>query len=137
MSFTLLSKFLTSYALFLFPGIERIWHYKQLDRKLRKEKGLPALEDEEDLPDPLLNPNFTHVLTEKQQKELALREFLSSYVVVISGLTLKILYSRPIEQKRFTKSQTWYRAHATDTHRVSRGHQTCQFVPPSHALSAP
>lgn len=59
-------------------GIVRIWHYKRLDRKLRREKGLPALEDEEDLPDPLLNPNFTHVLTEQQQKELALRAYPSS-----------------------------------------------------------
>ncbi|KAF8318517.1 hypothetical protein DL93DRAFT_2076005 [Clavulina sp. PMI_390] len=72
----------------------KIWHYKSLDRKLRKEKGLPPLEDEDDLPDPLFDPNFTHVLTEKQQKDLRL------------------------QQKRFSKSQTWYRAHATDTHRA-------------------
>lgn len=57
----------------LIAGIVRIWHYKSLDRKLRKKKGLPPLEDENELPDPLLDPNFTHVLTEKQQKELRIR----------------------------------------------------------------
>lgn len=60
-------------------GIMRIWHYKRLDRKLRKEKGLPTLEDEDELPDPLLDPGFTHVLTEQQQKDLRLRTW-HSYV---------------------------------------------------------
>lgn len=52
------------------PDILRIWHYKRLDRKLRQERHLPPLENEDDLPDPALDPNFTHVLTEKQQAEL-------------------------------------------------------------------
>jgi len=74
--------------------IAQIWNLQRISRNLRKEKGLPPLENEHDLPDPDLDPNFTHVLTDKQQKILR------------------------VCQKRFMKSQTWYRPHATDTHRA-------------------
>ncbi|KAF8313500.1 uncharacterized protein EI90DRAFT_3136662 [Cantharellus anzutake] len=74
--------------------ILKIWHYKRLDAKLRRQQSLPPLENEDDLPDPDLDPNFRHVLTESQQRDLRR------------------------QQKRFQKSQTWYRPHATDTHRA-------------------
>ncbi|KAL5527363.1 hypothetical protein ACEPAG_6154 [Sanghuangporus baumii] len=74
--------------------ILRIWHYKRLTRKLRKKAGLPELFDEDDLPDPIYDPNYVHVLTEKQERDLH------------------------HQQRQFAKSQTWYRAHGTPTHRA-------------------
>ncbi|KAH8113230.1 hypothetical protein DFH11DRAFT_1600871 [Phellopilus nigrolimitatus] len=74
--------------------ILRIWHYKRLTRKLRRKAKLPMLFDEDDLPDPMYDPNYVHVLSEKQEH------------------TLHRL------QQQFMKSQTWYRPHGTPTHRV-------------------
>jgi len=71
-----------------------IWYYKRLTRKLRKKAGLPELYDMDDLPDPIFDPNYVHVLTDKQQYELH------------------------HQQKKFMKSQTWYRPHGTETHRA-------------------
>lgn len=51
-------------------GILRIWHYKRLTRKLRSKAGLPLLYDEDDLPDPMYDPNYVHVLSDKQQETL-------------------------------------------------------------------
>ena len=50
--------------------ILRIRRFKSLTRKLRARAGLPELFDEDDLPDPMYDPNYVHVLTEKQEKEL-------------------------------------------------------------------
>ncbi|KAK0468224.1 uncharacterized protein EV420DRAFT_1503422 [Desarmillaria tabescens] len=61
-----------------------IWHYKRRSRKLH------------DLPDPAYDPNYVHVLTEKEQDDLA--------------STLK--------QVKFQHHQTWYRPHGTATHRA-------------------
>lgn len=69
-----------------------IWHYKLVSRRLRKRRGLPPIEFKHDLPDPLLDPTFVPVLTEKQQARLR------------------------HNQEAFAASQTWYRAHATETH---------------------
>lgn len=41
---------------------------------LRAKAGLPALYDEDDLPDPMYDPNHVHVLTEMQQRDLHYRE---------------------------------------------------------------
>lgn len=41
---------------------------------LRAKAGLPALYDEDDLPDPIYDPNHVHVLTEIQQRDLHYRE---------------------------------------------------------------
>ncbi|EIN10431.1 hypothetical protein PUNSTDRAFT_99948 [Punctularia strigosozonata HHB-11173 SS5] len=71
-----------------------IWWYKRKTRKLRKKAGLPDLYDEDDLPDPKYDVNYVHVLTEKQQRTLH------------------------YHQQQFTKSQTWYRPHGTETHRA-------------------
>ncbi|KAI9512233.1 hypothetical protein F5148DRAFT_1164993 [Russula earlei] len=73
----------------------KIWYYKRRTRHLRRKAGLPALYDNDDLPDPMFDPNYVHVLTDKQQYELH------------------------HQQKKFMKSQTWYRPHGTETHRVS------------------
>lgn len=48
----------------------KIWYYKRRTRKLRKKAGLPELYDNDDLPDPMFDPNYVHVLTDKQQYEL-------------------------------------------------------------------
>ena len=92
-------------------GILRIRRFKSLTRKLRAEAGLPELFDEDDLPDPIYDPNYVHVLSEKQEMELHHRE--SQHPVPHLSLTLFE------EQKQFAKSQTWYRPHGTPTHRVS------------------
>lgn len=72
----------------------KIWRFKRLTRSLRKKAGLPPLIDIDDLPDPIYDPNYVHVLTEKQQEELH------------------------YQQTMFKKSQTWYRPHGTSTHKA-------------------
>ncbi|KAJ7781130.1 hypothetical protein B0H16DRAFT_1497172 [Mycena metata] len=71
-----------------------IWYYKRRTRRLRAQAGLPELFDVDDLPDPMYDPNYVHVLTDKEQK------FLHR------------------QQVKFARSQTWYRAHGTETHRA-------------------
>lgn len=51
-----------------------IWWYRRKTRILRAKAGLPKLFDEDDLPDPKYDPNYVHVLTEKEQQELHYRE---------------------------------------------------------------
>ncbi|KAG8925645.1 hypothetical protein FRC01_009883 [Tulasnella sp. 417] len=74
--------------------IGKIWYYKRLTRRLRRKAGLEELVDEDDLPDPYYNPDYVHVLTDEQQDELH------------------------YQQLKFQQSQTWYRPHATETHRA-------------------
>ncbi len=54
----------------------KIFYYKRRTRKLRKKAGLPELYDKDDLPDPVFDPNYVHVLTDKQQNQLHHRESL-------------------------------------------------------------
>ncbi|EGO02180.1 hypothetical protein SERLA73DRAFT_86408 [Serpula lacrymans var. lacrymans S7.3] len=74
--------------------VYKIWNYKRKTRILREKAGLPQLYDPDDLPDPIYDPNYVHVLTEKQQQDLH------------------------YQQERFRESQTWYRPHGTETHRA-------------------
>ncbi|CAE6540752.1 unnamed protein product [Rhizoctonia solani] len=74
--------------------IAKIWHYRQVTRRLRRQAQLPALIDGNDLPDPTYNPNYVHVLSERQQKDLY------------------------YQQQKFMASQTWYRPHETETHKA-------------------
>jgi len=74
--------------------IVKIWLYKRRTRKLRAKAGLPQLYDVDDLPDPAYDPNYIHVLPEKEQKDLHR------------------------QQLKFQHHQTWYRAHGTETHRA-------------------
>lgn len=74
--------------------ILKIWHYKKLTSTLRRKSGIPMLYDADDLPDPTYGENFVHVLTTEQEKRLH------------------------HEQIEFSKSQTWYRPHGTETHRA-------------------
>jgi hypothetical protein len=57
-------------------GIFKIWLYKRRTQRLREKAGLPQLFDEDDLPDPFYDPNYVHVLTEEEQKDLHRREYL-------------------------------------------------------------
>jgi hypothetical protein len=41
--------------------IFRIWQLKRKSVKLRKKRGLPPIEDPDDLPDPKLDPDFVPV----------------------------------------------------------------------------
>ena len=72
---------------------------------------MPQLYDEDDLPDPLYDPNYVHVLTDKQQEDLHHREWCA--------LNPQNLSHAHADQQAFMKSQTWYRPHGTETHRVS------------------
>ncbi|KAF8205070.1 hypothetical protein BJ912DRAFT_840380 [Pholiota molesta] len=74
--------------------IYKIWTYKRRTTKLRKKAGLPELFDVDDLPDPVYDPNYVHVLTEEEQADLHR------------------------QQRKLQYSQTWYRAHGTETHRA-------------------
>ena len=60
----------------LFAGICKIWRYKRLIAKRRKQAGLPELYDPDDLPDPVYDPNYVQVLTEKEQIDLHYRTYL-------------------------------------------------------------
>ncbi|KAL7421280.1 hypothetical protein Q5752_004165 [Cryptotrichosporon argae] len=62
--------------------------------RLRKQRGLPPIDDPNDLPDPILLADYVSVLSEKEQETLR------------------------YQQEKFAKSQTWYRPHATATHRA-------------------
>jgi hypothetical protein len=55
-----------------------ILYFKSRTRKLRRKAGLPELYDQDDLPDPMFDPNYVHVLTDKQQYELHHRESLAA-----------------------------------------------------------
>ncbi|KAF8525324.1 hypothetical protein JB92DRAFT_1319962 [Gautieria morchelliformis] len=87
--------------------ITKIWKLKRISTRLRKSAGLPELYDEDDLPDPQYDPDYVHVLTDEQQKELH------------------------HQQKEFAKSQTWYRPHGTESHRafpIATALLICLFV---------
>ncbi|KIJ56603.1 hypothetical protein M422DRAFT_238225 [Sphaerobolus stellatus SS14] len=87
--------------------ILRIWHYKRLTRRLRMRTGLPLLYDEDDLPDPIYDENFVHVLTDEQQRHLH------------------------YQHVEFAESQTWYIPHGTETHRafpISTALLICLFI---------
>jgi hypothetical protein len=59
-------------------GMTWIWYYKRRTRKLRRKVGLPELYDNDDLPDPIFDPNYVHVLTDKQEYELHHRKTFRS-----------------------------------------------------------
>lgn len=54
-------------------GAYKIWHYKRRTRILREKAGLPQLYDVDDLPDPAYDPNYVHVLSDKEQADLHYR----------------------------------------------------------------
>ncbi len=60
-------------------GISKIWHYQRLTIKRRAKAGLPDLYDNNDLPDPLYDLNYVHVLTEKEQADLHYRAYSLNY----------------------------------------------------------
>lgn len=80
---------------------------------LRAKAGLPKLFDEDDLPDPAYDPNYVHVLNDKEQKFLHRR---SAFLLLLLRYPLT---SNFLEQVKFQRHQTWYRAHGTETHRVN------------------
>lgn len=47
--------------------------YKRRTRKLRAKAKLPELYDVDDLPDPMYDVNYVHVLTEEEQADLHYR----------------------------------------------------------------
>ena len=97
-------------------GVYKIWRYKRRTRLLRKQHGLPELFDPDDLPDPIYDPNYVHVLIEEEQADLHYREH--SNPIRRFFFSLPEPAAPPPEQQKFMKSQTWYRPHGTETHRV-------------------
>ncbi|GMK55853.1 hypothetical protein CspeluHIS016_0209090 [Cutaneotrichosporon spelunceum] len=71
-----------------------IWTLRKRFHRRCKKLGLPPLEDPDDLPDPSTLPGYEDVLTNVEHDRLV------------------------YQQTKFTKSQTWYRPHATATHRA-------------------
>ncbi|CAK9781702.1 hypothetical protein CC85DRAFT_324772 [Cutaneotrichosporon oleaginosum] len=71
-----------------------IWTLRKRFQRRCKKRGLPPLEDPDDLPDPATLPGYEDVLTEAEHDRLV------------------------DQQTKFAKSQTWYRPHATATHRA-------------------
>lgn len=74
--------------------ISWIWYYKHKTASLRRKKNIPQLADPDDLPDPMYGSRYVHVLSEEEQCDLH------------------------YHQQQFMASQTWYRAHGTETHRA-------------------
>jgi hypothetical protein len=60
----------------VFSGIWKIWRYKRKTIKVRAKAGLPQLFDVDDLPNPLYDPHYVHVLSEAEQKDLHRRKYL-------------------------------------------------------------
>ncbi|KIR60249.1 hypothetical protein I314_04105 [Cryptococcus bacillisporus CA1873] len=71
-----------------------IWTLKRRAERRREKMDLPPIEDENDLPDPQDIPGYIHVLNEKEAAKLR------------------------HHQEKFALSQTWYKPHATATHRA-------------------
>ncbi|KIR34432.1 hypothetical protein I310_02645 [Cryptococcus deuterogattii CA1014] len=71
-----------------------IWTLKRRAERRREKLDLPPIEDENDLPDPQDIPGYIHVLNEKEAAKLR------------------------YHQEKFALSQTWYKPHATATHRA-------------------
>jgi hypothetical protein len=67
-------------------GIYKIWYYKRRTKKLRAKAGLPQLYDADDLPDPIYDPNYVHVLTDDEQNDLHKRQ----YSPFVDFLTVKL-----------------------------------------------
>lgn len=64
-----------SYPEYTIIGVIRIWFHKRRTRKLRAKAGLLPLLDPDDLPDPMYDVNYVHVLNEKEQADLHKRKF--------------------------------------------------------------
>lgn len=105
-------------------GMFIIWKLKRLSVKLRAERGLPPIEDPDDLPDPKLIPDYEFVSGTGQDtliqcspgrligphREATSTTFLSAREVLpVTGEStlLQVLIE-----------QTWYKPHATATHRA-------------------
>lgn len=71
-----------------------IWTLRKRFERRCKAQGLPPIEDPDDMPDPSTIPGYENVLTEAEHNKLV------------------------DQQTKFAKSQTWYRPHATPTHRA-------------------
>jgi hypothetical protein len=67
----------------------------------------------DDLPDPAYDQNYVHVLTDEEQLDLHKRWSRQCQISYNFHLSLNL------EQEKFQRHQTWYRAHGTETHRVS------------------
>jgi hypothetical protein len=86
-----------------------IWTLRQKTHRLRKKQGLPPIEDPNDIEDPKDQEEYVSVLTEKERAKLKYQQemFAKSQVSDTSYCGMV-----PAD------SQTWYRPHATSTHRA-------------------
>lgn len=96
-----------SISLTLGLGVYKIWSYKRRTRILREKAGLPQLYDVDDLPDPAYDPNYVHVLNDKEQADLHHRMSNLSYSPISWGLTSR--RARKVQGKPNLVSAAWYR----------------------------
>ena len=89
-------------------GICKIWRYKRKIARLRKKAGLPELYDPDDLPDPVYDPNYVQVLTDKEQIDLHYRS--SPYLSTIHLAVLIPQLDRATSVHVFTDlvSTSWH-----------------------------
>jgi hypothetical protein len=79
-------KLLSGRSLIFTRGIIKIWHYKHKTKILREKAGLPQLYDVDDLPDYAYDPNYVHVLTDREELDLHKRMFNATF----TSLTLML-----------------------------------------------
>jgi len=78
----------------LTSGMYVIWRLQRKVTTRRKAKGLEPIPDPNDIPDPAKQKDYVSVLSEYEQAHLQ------------------------YQQEEFAKSQTWYKPHATATHKA-------------------
>lgn len=93
--------------------IAHIVYFQRLTRKLRVNASLPAeWGDVNDIPDPLIDQEIVQVLTDNQLMKLRYRESRRH------RCSLPCSNGLYTDQVKFMKSQTWYRPHASETHKA-------------------
>jgi len=103
--------------------ISAIWRLQHIDRKLRKKQGLPAYSDKNEAPDPEKDEEFVQVSLVVLGRSQSWACTADPLQYATSTLVLQVMTDHQQErlkyqQRAFQKSQTWYRPHATETHRA-------------------
>jgi hypothetical protein len=88
-------------------GICKIWYYKRRSAKSRAKAGLPQLCDVDDLPDPLYDPNYVHVLSDKEQLDLHKRRY--HLALLLFPISHRQPRAKEIQGTADLVSTTWHR----------------------------
>ena len=113
-------------------GAAKIWHLRVETHKRRQAQGLPPIQDPNDLPDPKEAKDYISVSLRRYLPEqrdegcdedpgtrirksgVRGRAMLTKTQVLSEKEQAELEY----QQHKFATSQTWYRPHATATHRA-------------------